>query len=96
MSIDSIEVFDELRQGTITLKYLEIIERLIKDFEKDDVIQIFRSLLFDHEICSQIVSNDKKIEGFYDRIIYIINNIELTESEQFNFSSHSIQNHLST
>ena len=81
MSIDSIEVFDELRQGTITLKYLEIIERLIKDFEKDDVIQIFRSLLLDHEICSQIVSNDKKIEGFYDRIIYIINNIELTESE---------------
>jgi len=81
MSIDSIEVFDELRQGTITLKYLEIIERLIKDYEKDDVIQIFRSLLLDHEICSQIVSNDKKIEGFYDRIIYIINNIELTESE---------------
>jgi len=81
MSIDSIEVIDELRQGTITLKYLEIIERLIKDYEKDDVIQIFRSLLLDHEICSQIVSNDKKIEGFYDRIIYIINNIELTESE---------------
>ncbi len=81
MSIDSIEVFDELRQGTLTLKYLEIIERLIKDYEKDDVIQIFRSLLLDHEICSQIVSNDKKIEGFYDRIIYIINNIELTESE---------------
>ena len=81
MSIDSIEVFDELRQGTTTLKYLEIIERLIKDFEKDDVIQIFRSLLLGHEICSQIVSNDKKIEGFYDSIIYIINNIELTESE---------------
>ncbi len=81
MSIDSIEEFDELRKGTTTLKYLEIIERLIKDFEKDDVIQIFRSLLLDHEICSQIVSNDKKIEGFYDRIIYIINNIELTESE---------------
>ncbi len=81
MSIVSVEVFDELRQGTTTLKYLEIIERLIKDYEKDDVIQIFRSLLLDHEICSQIVSNDKKIEGFYDRIIYIINNIELTESE---------------
>ncbi len=81
MSIDSIEVFEELRQGTIALKYLEIIERLIKDYEKDDVIQIFRSLLLDHEICSQIVSNDKNIEAFYDRIIYIINNIELTESE---------------
>jgi len=81
MSIDSTKVFDELRQGTTTLKYLEIIERLIKDYEKDDVIQIFRALLLDHEICSQIVSNDNKIEGFYDRIIYIINKIEPTGSE---------------
>ena len=71
--------FEELRHSTTAKKYLEIIETLIHDYEKDDVVQIFRCMLLDHEICCQVVGNGKNIEDFYDRIINIINNIELID-----------------
>lgn len=70
------EVFEELRNSSTAKKYSEVIERQINDFEKDEVIQIFREMLLDHQICSRVVESGECIESFYDMIIGIINNIK--------------------
>ena len=77
------KVFEELRQISTAKKYLEIIERLISDYGKDDVVQIFRNMLLDHEICYQIVGNGKNIKDFYNRIIFIINNMKQDETAEY-------------
>ena len=79
-AVVSDKVFEELRHSTTAKKYLEIIEHLILDCQKDDVVKIIRNMLLDHDICCQIVSNGKNIEHFYDRIIGIINSMEINKS----------------
>lgn len=78
-AVISDKVFEKLRQSTTAKKYLEIVESLIIDCNKDEVIQIFRNMLLDHDICCRIVNNGREIEHFYDRIISIINDMKLRE-----------------
>ena len=75
------EVFEELENSTTAKKYMEIIETLINDIQKDEVIQVFRILLLDHEICTRVVGSGESIESFYDKIINIINSIKLSSSK---------------
>ncbi len=78
---DSNEVFEELKNSTTAKKYMEIIEALINDFDKDEVIQVFRTLLLDHEICTRVVGSGESIESFYDQIIGIIKSTKLSSSK---------------
>ena len=79
-AVVSDKVFEELRHRNTAKKHLEIIERLILDCNKDEVVNIFKHMLLDHDICYQIVSNGKNIEDFYNRIIGIINTMKINES----------------
>jgi len=79
-AVISDKVFEELRHSTTAKKYLTIIETLILDCSKDDVVQIFRNMLLDHDICCKIVNNGRDIEHFYDRIIGIIDSMEIKEA----------------
>lgn len=78
-AVISDKVFEELRHSTTAKKYLTIIESLILDCSKDEVIQIFRNMLLDHDICCNIVNNGRNIDHFYDRIIGIINDMKMRE-----------------
>ncbi len=79
-AVISDKVFEELRHSTTAKKYLKIIEGLILDCNKDEVIQIFRNMLLDHDICCQIVNNGRNIDHLYDRIIGIIEDAKMRES----------------
>jgi len=75
------DVFEELKNSTTAKKYMEIIEALINDLNKDEVIQVFRTLLLDHGICTRVVGSGGSIESFYDQIIGIINSTKLSSSK---------------
>ena len=79
-AVVSDKVFEELRHRNTAKKHLEIIERLILDCNKDEVVNIFKHMLMDPDICYQIVSHGKNIEDFYNRIIGIINTMKINES----------------
>ena len=75
------EVFEELKNSKTAKKYMEIIETLVNDFDKDEVIQVFRILLLDHEICTRVAGSGESIVSFYDQIIRIINSTKLSSSK---------------